>query len=95
MLFQQVYSKSHAQLDKTPAHPKSNRSEGDSMSTDTKAEPVGTGQAGAGAPAGVTKDVPIHIEGGKPVDKIEEVANRAAHKGIDRQHNEDSTIFTK
>jgi len=65
------------------------------MSTDTSAEPTGTGQAGAGSPAGATKDVPIHIEGGKPVDKVEEIANRAAHKGTDRQHNQDSTIFTK
>jgi hypothetical protein len=65
------------------------------MATDTSAEPTGTGQEGAGTPAGVNKEVPIHIEGGKPVDKIEEIANHAAHKGLNREHREDPTIFTK
>jgi len=65
------------------------------MSTDTSAEPTGTGQEGAGSPAGATKDIPIHIEGGKPVDKVEQIANRAAHKGLDRERNEDPSIFTK
>ena len=64
------------------------------MSTENDVAPTGTGQEGAGTPAGVNVDVPIHEEG-KPVDKLDEIANRAAHKGIDRLHRGDATIFTK
>jgi len=63
--------------------------------TDTGAEPTGTGQQGAGTPSGVTQEIPIHIEGGKHIDKLDQIANRASHKGVDRQHREDPTEFTK
>jgi hypothetical protein len=56
--------------------------------------PAGTGQEGAASPAGAKENIPVHIEG-EPVDKLEELANRAAHKGLDRQHSDDATIFTK
>jgi hypothetical protein len=58
------------------------------------AKPVGTGQQGAGMPAGINQDTPIHTEG-KHVDKMDKVANRAAKKGIEREHREDPTPFTK
>jgi hypothetical protein len=64
------------------------------MSTENNVTPTGTGQAGAGSPAGTKVDVPVHIDG-EPVDKLDEIANRAAHKGIDREHRNDATIFTK
>ena len=64
------------------------------MTIANQVSPTGTGQEGAGTPAGVTEDIPIHVDG-KPVDDIEELANRAAHKGIDRQHHDDASIFTK
>jgi hypothetical protein len=65
------------------------------MAIETSVEPAGTGQEGAGLPAGATREIPIQIEGGKPIDKIEQIANRAAHRGLDRQHREDPTEFTK
>jgi hypothetical protein len=65
------------------------------MPTNSSAEPTGTGQEGAGTPAGANEEIPIHIEGGKPVDKLDQIANRAARKGEERQHREDPTIFTK
>jgi hypothetical protein len=65
------------------------------MLTETKVNPTGTGQQGAGSPAGANKDIPVHIEGGKPVDKIDQIANRAAHKANDRQQHDDATVFTK
>ncbi len=64
------------------------------MTIENDVSPTGTGQAGAGTPAGVNADVPIHVDG-KPVDKLDELANRAAHKGVDREHRDDATIFTK
>ena len=64
------------------------------MTIENDVAPTGTGQEGAGTPAGVRVEVPIHTEG-KPVDKLDQLANRAAHKGVDRQHNHDATIFTK
>jgi hypothetical protein len=63
--------------------------------TDTSALPTGTGQEGAGAPSGATKEIPVHLEGGKHIDKMDQIANRAALKGKDRQHREDPTEFTK
>ena len=60
------------------------------MTTENDVAPTGTGQEGAGTPAGVEKEIPV-----KPVDKLDQLANRAAHKGLDRQHNTDATIFTK
>jgi hypothetical protein len=60
------------------------------MKTENDVAPTGTGQAGAGTPAGVQKDVPV-----KPTDKMNRIADRAAHKGKDRQHKGDATIFTK
>ncbi len=65
------------------------------MTIENDVFPTGTGQESAGTPAGVTAEIPIHIEGGKPVDKLDQIANRAAHKGLDRQHHDDPTIFTK
>jgi hypothetical protein len=65
------------------------------MPIETNVEPTGTGQQGAGAPAGIKQDIPIHIEGGKPVDTLDRAAGRAAIRGIERQHREDPTIFTK
>lgn len=64
------------------------------MTTENDVAPTGTGEEGAGTPAGVNEDIPIHVDG-KPVDKLEELANRAARKGIDRAHRGDATIFTK
>ena len=64
------------------------------MTTETNVAPTGTGQEGAGTPAGASVDVPVHVDG-KPVDKLDELANRAARKGIDREHRGDATIFTK
>jgi hypothetical protein len=64
------------------------------MTTENDVSPAGTGQAGAGSPAGVNVDVPVHVDG-KPVDKLDELANRAARRGIDREHRGDATIFTK
>jgi hypothetical protein len=64
------------------------------MTTEDNVAPTGIGQEGAGTPAGVQADIPIHEEG-KPVDKLDEIANRAARKGIDREHRGDATIFTK
>jgi hypothetical protein len=63
--------------------------------TNTSSEPTGTGQQGAGTPSGVTEDIPVHIEGGKHIDKLDQIANRAAHKGLDRQQHDDPTEFTK
>jgi hypothetical protein len=65
------------------------------MTTENNVAPTGTGQGGAGTPAGVNVEVPVHIEGKPPIDKLDQLANRAAHKGMDRQHNSDATIFTK
>jgi hypothetical protein len=65
------------------------------MPIETSVEPTGTGQQGAGAPAGTTEEIPIHIEGGKPVDKVDQIADRASRKGMERQHREDPDIFTK
>lgn len=65
------------------------------MRTDTNVKPVGTGQQGAATPAGAKKDIPSHIEGQHPANKVEETANRAARKGVERQHREDPSVFTK
>jgi hypothetical protein len=65
------------------------------MRTETNVNPTGTGQEGAGRPAGAQKDIPIHVDGGKPVDNVEHSADKAAKKGIERQHREDPTVFTK
>ena len=64
------------------------------MTTENDVAPTGTGQEGAGSPAGANVDVPVHV-GGKPVDKLDELANRAAHKGRDRENRGDAAIFTK
>jgi hypothetical protein len=61
--------------------------------SDTNVEPTGTGQEGAGTPAGVKKDIPIHLEG-QPIRKLDQVAGRAARRGLEREHREDATIFT-
>lgn len=60
------------------------------MTTENDVSPTGTGQEGAGSPAGATVEVPV-----KPVDKLDQIANRSAHKGLDRELNNDATIFTK
>jgi hypothetical protein len=65
------------------------------MKVETNVSPTGTGQQGAGAPAGTKKDIPVHVEGGKPIDKEEHLANKAAKKGMERQQREDPTVFTK
>jgi hypothetical protein len=64
------------------------------MTIENNVVPTGTGQEGAGTPAGPSVDVPVQVDG-KPVDKLDELANRAAHKGLDREHRGDATIFTK
>lgn len=64
------------------------------MTTKNDAAPTGTGQEGAGTPAGVKVEVPIHTEV-KPVDKLDQLANRASRKGFDREQKNDATIFTK
>jgi hypothetical protein len=65
------------------------------MAIETNVDPVGTGQAGAGSPAGVNKEIPVHVEGHKPEDKLDQLADKSARRGIDRQHRQDSTEFTK
>jgi len=65
------------------------------MGTETNVDPVGTGQEGAGTPAGVNEEIPVHVEGHKPISKLDQLANKSARKGIDRQHRQDSTEFTK
>ena len=65
------------------------------MAIETNVKPIGTGQQGAGTPAGVDRDIPVHIEGEAPVDKLDQLADRAARKGLDRQHHDDPKIFTK
>jgi hypothetical protein len=65
------------------------------MAIETKVNPTGTGQQGAGTPAGVEKEIPIHIEGGAPTDPVEHLANKAARRGLERQQHDDPTIFTK
>ena len=62
------------------------------MKTESNVEPIGTGQEGAGSPAGAGVEVNIKKV---PVDKLDRLADRAARKGIDRQHRGDATIFTK
>jgi len=64
------------------------------MASETSVNPVGTGQSGAGVPAGAEKDIPVHLEG-EPEKKLDHVANRAAGKGFQRQQREDPTEFTK
>jgi hypothetical protein len=56
------------------------------MTTENDVAPTGTGQEGAGSPAGVNVEVPVHIEGKPPVDKLDRLANRAARKGVKRQN---------
>lgn len=65
------------------------------MPSEPSAKPTGTGQEGAGAPAGATKEIPVHIEGGPKVSKVDQIADRAAHKGSERQQRDDPTIFTE
>jgi len=65
------------------------------MAIDTKTKPIGTGQEGAGTPAGVNEENPVHIEGKQPVSKMDRLANRAARKGVERTHREDPMPFTK
>jgi hypothetical protein len=65
------------------------------MAIETNANPVGTGQEGAGTPVGANEEIPVHVEGHKPIDKLDQLANKSARKGIDRQHRQDSTEFTK
>jgi hypothetical protein len=64
------------------------------MATEDDLAPTGTGQEGAGSPAGANVEVPVNVEG-KPVEKLDQLADRAARKGIDRVHRGDATIFTK
>ena len=64
------------------------------MTIENDVAPTGTGQEGAGTPSGVNVDVPVHIDG-KPVDKLDQLANKAARKGLDREHRGDATEFTK
>ena len=66
------------------------------MTKENDAAPIGTGQEGAGTPVGENVEIPVHIEG-EPheVSKLDQLANRAARKGSDRQHRGDATIFTK
>jgi hypothetical protein len=56
--------------------------------------PVGTGQEGASTPKGRGTEVPIHLEGG-PDKRIDDMGNRAAGKGFDRQKQQDQSEFTK
>ncbi len=65
------------------------------MTINPSEEPVGTGQEGAGTPAGVEKEIPVDIEGQKPENKMDRLANRAARKGIDRLQRNDPMPFTK
>ena len=65
------------------------------MTINPSEEPVGTGQEGAGTPAGVEKEIPVDIEGQQPENKMDRLANRAARKGIDRLQRNDPTPFTK
>ncbi len=60
------------------------------MMNENDVAPAGTGQEGAGTPAGVKQDIPV-----KPPDKVDQIANRAAQKGLNREHNSDPTVFTK
>jgi hypothetical protein len=64
------------------------------MMSENDIAPTGTGQEGAGTPTGATAEVPVHIDG-KPADKLDELANKAARKGLDRVHRGDATEFTK
>ncbi len=64
------------------------------MSIETNVEPVGTGQQGAVSPTVGKGDVPVHLEG-QPDKTLDHAADRAARKGIERQHREDPTEFTK
>jgi hypothetical protein len=60
------------------------------MKNENDVSPTGTGQEGAGTPTGVKAEAPA-----KPMDKLDRIAKRSAHKGRDRQHKGDATIFTK
>ncbi|AXC15005.1 hypothetical protein ACPOL_5759 [Acidisarcina polymorpha] len=64
------------------------------MATENNVDPAGTGQQGAGMPAGTQADIPVHIEG-EPEHKLEHSADHAARRGLERQHREDPTEFTK
>jgi len=65
------------------------------MTINPSEEPVGTGQEVAGTPAGVEKEIPVHIEGQHSENKMDKLANRAARKGLARQQRNDPTPFTK
>ena len=65
------------------------------MAINPSEEPVGTGQEGVGTPTGAEEEIPIHIEGQPPVDKMNRLANNMARKGIDRLQRNDPTPFTK
>jgi hypothetical protein len=66
------------------------------MPIETNVKPTGTGQQGAGSPAGAKTDIPAQVSGGKPVDKMDNLANKFAKKGRERQHRENNlTPFTK
>ncbi len=65
------------------------------MAIETNENPVGTGQEGAGTPAGVNKETGVHIEGRKPISKLDQLAKKSSRRAKDRQHRQDSSEFTK
>jgi len=65
------------------------------MAINPSEEPVGTGQEGAGTPAGVEKEIPVDIEGQQPENKMDQLASRMARRAIDRLQRNDPTPFTK
>ena len=64
------------------------------MAIDDNAEPVGTGQEGAGSPL-PEEETSTHITGSTPEERIQEIANKQARKGFERTSRQDPTIFTK
>jgi hypothetical protein len=64
------------------------------MAIDDNAEPVGTGQEGAGSPL-PEEETSTPIKGSTPEQRIQEIANRQARRGFQRQTRQDPTPFTK
>ena len=64
------------------------------MAIETNVGPIGTGQEGAVSPNVGKDDAPAHLEG-QGESKLDRVANHAAQRGLNRQHREDPTEFTK
>jgi hypothetical protein len=64
------------------------------MTTESNVPSTDTEQEAAGTPPHVDAETPVHTDGKSP-DKMDELAKRAARKGIDRLHRGDANIFTK